>query len=217
MNIKRSKLLPDSAHLAVTELNFINSKYDQELWKKHLAPLIRQLEQVYTPEEIRNDQRIAATRSAYKGLELDPSRYRPSSEALLRRVSKGQGIYHINTLVDLNNYLSLMLRLPIGSYDMNQLNDEITYGIGRQGDSYQGIGKAITISNFPILLDSVGPFGSPIADSARTLISLDTTHALLVVYCFGQGTNELQEIQQQIKGTIEATMSNAEIMEQTII
>ncbi|WP_176372785.1 MULTISPECIES: phenylalanine--tRNA ligase beta subunit-related protein [unclassified Enterococcus] len=87
----------------------------------------------------------------------------------------------------MNNYLSLKLYLPIGSYDLSKLNDDLSYLVASKGEEYEGIGKGmIKISNFPVLSDSLGPFGSPISDSTRAMISLETKKAMLVVYSFDE-------------------------------
>lgn len=218
MIIQRIDELPKSARLAVTEFTFVNSEYDQALWENKLNPMIQTIEQEYMIERIREEKRIIATKKAYKQLGLDPSRYRPSSESLLRRVCKGNGLYRINTLVDVNNYLSLYLRLPVGSYDIEKLNGSLAYGVGQGGESYQGIGKQmINIHQFPVLSDSIGPFGSPISDSTRAMISLETTQALLVVYCFEQTDDELKEIQSHVTSTLSALLPSVSIINQRIV
>lgn len=218
MRIERIEGLPESARLAVTELTFINSKYDDELWQNHLNPLLKKVEQTYSTEKIREDERISSTKQAYRQLGLDPSRYRPSSESLLRRVSKGKGLYQINTLVDINNYLSILFRLPVGSYDVEQMTASIHYGVGQAGESYEAIGKKrMDINHFPVLIDEKGPFGSPISDSTKAMISLDTTHALLVVYSFDQPEEELVEIQQQSRKVLQELIPTAKIIKQMII
>ena len=217
MIIQRIDGLPESARLAVTEFTFVNSEYDQALWENKLNPMIQMIEQEFTIERIREEKRIIATKRAYKKMGLDPSRYRPSSESLLRRVCKGNGLYRINTLVDVNNYLSLYLRLPVGSYDLEKLNGSLAYSVGQEGERYQGIGKKIiNIHQFPVLSDSEGPFGSPISDSTRAMISVETTRALLVVYSFEQTEDELEDIQQQVKQQLTGLIPSIEIVKQSI-
>lgn len=217
MSIKKLEQLPDSARLAVTEIKLVNSSYDEQLWQTYLNPLIDSL-QDHSIEEIRTEPRILATRKAYKNLGLDPSRYRPSSESLLRRVSKGNGLYQINTLVDFNNYLSLLLRFPVGSYDKAKIAEPIVYGVGGEGQCYDGIGKkSITINHFPILIDQMGPFGSLISDSTKAMISLETEHALLIVYCFDETEEGIEKMQTTIKGAIENMLPKAQVIQQLIV
>lgn len=217
MNITISTDVPQSAALLVADITFQNSEYDPMLWDTLLHPLMEELQQSLSVEDIREDPRIQATKEAYRYLGLDPSRYRPSSDSLLRRVIKGSGLYQINTLVDVNNYLSLKFRLPIGSYDVAQLTGPIDYGVGKMGDSYQGIGKKeLKLAGFPLLRDQQGPFGSPISDSVRGMISSGTTRGMMVVYCFGQSSKELQELQQQLEDTLAFIFPEGKVIFQSI-
>jgi DNA/RNA-binding domain of Phe-tRNA-synthetase-like protein len=122
-------------------------------------------------------------RDLYKALGLDPTKTRPSSEALLRRVLKGEALYTVNTLVDSVNLSSLRAQLPFGLYDLDRVEPPVVLRRGRAGESYEGIRKgAVNVDGRPVLVDAAGPFGNPTSDSARTAISLDTQRALVVVY-----------------------------------
>ncbi len=61
------------------------------------------------------DERLAV-RAMYRRVGLDPTKRRPSSEALLRRVRKGEPLPRINSLVDVCNWCSLEFQLPYGLY-----------------------------------------------------------------------------------------------------
>lgn len=122
-------------------------------------------------------------RDLYKALGLDPTKTRPSSEALLRRVLKGEALYTVNTLVDAMNLCSLRAQLPFGLYDLDRVELPIVLRRGAPGESYEGIRKgAVNVDGRPVLVDARGPFGNPTSDSARTAISLETQRALVVVY-----------------------------------
>jgi DNA/RNA-binding domain of Phe-tRNA-synthetase-like protein len=125
----------------------------------------------------------AEARTLYKDLGLDPTKVRPSSEALLRRVLKGEALYTVNTLVDALNLCSLRAQLPFGLYDLDRVEPPVTLRRGRPGESYEGIRKAVVnVEARPVLVDARGPFGNPTSDSARTMITLGTRRALVVVY-----------------------------------
>jgi DNA/RNA-binding domain of Phe-tRNA-synthetase-like protein len=125
----------------------------------------------------------ADARTLYKAVGLDPTKTRPSNEALLRRALKGEPLYRINTLVDALNLGSLRSQLPFGLYDLGQVRPPIVLRRGTAGESYEGIRKGpVHIDGRPVLVDTVGPFGNPTSDSARTLITTATTQALVVVY-----------------------------------
>jgi DNA/RNA-binding domain of Phe-tRNA-synthetase-like protein len=125
----------------------------------------------------------ADARTLYKALGLDPTKTRPSNEALLRRALKGEPLYRINTLVDALNLCSLRSQLPFGLYDLSRIEPPVTLRQGAAGESYEGIRKgAVNVEGRPVLVDARGPFGNPSSDSARTSITLETRNALVTVY-----------------------------------
>nr|WP_261341421.1 phenylalanine--tRNA ligase beta subunit-related protein [Lentilactobacillus kosonis] len=153
----------------------------------------------------------------YKTLGKDPARFRPSSDSLWRRVVKGQELYQVNSLVDLNNYLSLSYHLPFGSYDVDKLRGELRLTIGGSGQTYHGIGKqAIDLSNLLILSDDEGPFGSPTSDSIRAMINDDTSHAIIVGYGFSQSVDQQQAIQKKTAHTTRNYLLDTKIENQWI-
>jgi DNA/RNA-binding domain of Phe-tRNA-synthetase-like protein len=136
---------------------------------------------------------LAATREAYRALGKDPSRYRGSSEALLRRVVSGKGLYFINNVVDINNLLSLKSFLPIGSYDLERISDPIIFRTGTAGESYKAIGKdVINLESLPVFSDAAGPFGSPTSDSERAMIAPSTRHLAMMIIDFS-GKADLEQ------------------------
>jgi DNA/RNA-binding domain of Phe-tRNA-synthetase-like protein len=125
----------------------------------------------------------ADARDLYKALGLDPTKTRPSNEALLRRVLKGEALYRVNTLVDALNLASLRHQLPFGLYDAARLAPPVVLRRGAEGEGYDGIRKArVNVEGRPVLVDREGPFGNPTSDSARAMITLETTGALVVAY-----------------------------------
>jgi DNA/RNA-binding domain of Phe-tRNA-synthetase-like protein len=125
----------------------------------------------------------ADARDLYKSLGLDPTKTRPSNEALLRRVLKGEALYRVNTLVDALNLSSLRQQLPFGLYDAARLAPPVLLRRGADGEGYEGIRKArVNVDGRPVLVDREGPFGNPTSDSARAMITLETTRALVVAY-----------------------------------
>jgi DNA/RNA-binding domain of Phe-tRNA-synthetase-like protein len=125
----------------------------------------------------------ADARALYKALGLDPTKTRPSNEALLRRALKGEGLYRINTLVDALNLLSLREQLPFGLYDLDRVRAPVVLRLGAAGESYEGIRKGpVSVEGRPVLVDAEGPFGNPSSDSLRTSITLGTTRCLVVAY-----------------------------------
>jgi DNA/RNA-binding domain of Phe-tRNA-synthetase-like protein len=132
---------------------------------------------MHPPEE------IASVRTMYKRVGLDPTKTRPSSEALLRRVRRGDSLPRINSMVDVCNWCSLEFQLPYGLYDASRIDGDVELRIGRDGESYPGIRKDdVNVDGRITLADSQGAFGNPTSDSARTMVTTSTTRALLVVF-----------------------------------
>jgi DNA/RNA-binding domain of Phe-tRNA-synthetase-like protein len=126
---------------------------------------------------------VADARTLYKALGLDPTKTRPSNEALLRRALKGQTLYRISTLVDALNLCSLREQLPFGLYDLGHVEPPVTLRKGGPGEGYEGIRKSeVHVEDRPVLVDARGPFGNPSSDSARTMVRLETTRALVTCY-----------------------------------
>jgi DNA/RNA-binding domain of Phe-tRNA-synthetase-like protein len=126
---------------------------------------------------------IDAARALYRAFGIDPTRTRPSSEALLRRVRRGERLPRINTAVDVCNWCSLEVQLPYGLYDAGALEPPLALRRGGPADEYAGIRKEVVrLAGRPALFDGRGPFGNPTSDSARTMTSVRTTTVLAVVF-----------------------------------
>ena len=126
---------------------------------------------------------VAAVRTMYKRVGLDPTKTRPSSEALLRRVRKGDPLPRINSLVDICNWCSLEFQLPYGLYDAAHVEGDVELRLGREGESYPGIRKDdVHVGGRLTLVDARGPFGNPTSDSARTMVTTETVAAIVVVF-----------------------------------
>jgi DNA/RNA-binding domain of Phe-tRNA-synthetase-like protein len=126
---------------------------------------------------------LALARRLYHAFGVDPTRTRPSSEALLRRVMRGKPLPVISGPVDLCNLLSLQFLLPMGLYDAAAIQEEVTLRHGREGEWYQGIRKdEVHVEGRPVLVDGQGPFGNPTSDSLRTSVQPGTTSIWLVIF-----------------------------------
>jgi DNA/RNA-binding domain of Phe-tRNA-synthetase-like protein len=124
-----------------------------------------------------------SVRTMYKRVGIDPTKTRPSSEALLRRVRKGDPLPRINSMVDVCNWCSFEFQLPYGLYDAAHIDGDVMLRIGADGESYPGIRKDdVHVGGRIALVDAAGPFGNPTSDSARTMVTPATTRALLVVF-----------------------------------
>ena len=126
---------------------------------------------------------LGPARDLYRAFRIDPTRTRPSSEALLRRVLQGKPLPRILNAVDLCNLLSLQFLLPLGLYDAGKIAGEVTLRRGMAGESYPGIRKDdVHLEGRPVLVDSEGPFGNPTSDSFRTSVTPDTRSLWLLIF-----------------------------------
>jgi DNA/RNA-binding domain of Phe-tRNA-synthetase-like protein len=137
----------------------------------------------FTLESLAEAQETRLVRAMFREWEMDPSKYRPSSEALLRRVVQGKGLYRVSNVVDICNVGSIEVGWPFGCYDRSHITAPIIFRHGAAGESYEGIGKKMWhLEGRPVLADSDGPFGSPISDSTRSMITESAREILTVIY-----------------------------------
>jgi DNA/RNA-binding domain of Phe-tRNA-synthetase-like protein len=149
---------------------------------------------------IRPPAETASVRTMYKRVGLDPTRTRPSSEALLRRVRRGDPLPRINAMVDVCNWCSLEFQLPYGLYDAAQIAGDVELRLGRPGESYPGIRKDdVHVAHRITLADAIGPFGNPTSDSARTMVTTATTRAMVVVFA------PIDVLEPRLAGVLDAT------------
>ena len=167
----------------------VNTAYCKELWQE-IEALGNRYRAELTTESLKQMTSIAATRRVYKACGKDPSRYRPASEALIRRVLQGKKLYQRDTLVDLVNLASIAFGYSIGGFDADKfVGDTLTLGVGREGEPYEGIGRGmINIHGLPVYRDAEGGVGTPTSDHERTKMTIDTRH--LVVLINGYDGNE---------------------------
>jgi DNA/RNA-binding domain of Phe-tRNA-synthetase-like protein len=127
---------------------------------------------------------VAPARALYRRFGVDPTRVRPSSEALLRRLKKGEPLPRVNSLVDVANALSVQLQVPVGLYDLDKVKgDELVVRLGAEGESYTGIGKEkVNVGGRICVADAEGPCGNPSSDSARTMITTTTERAAWIYF-----------------------------------
>lgn len=135
-----------------------------------------------TVESLAVDPTVAAVRSLFRAAGCDPTRYRPSSEALLRRLLKGEELSAIHPLVDLNNCFSVALAVPSGIVAEGSFTPPVVLRAGRAGESYESLRGPFNLEGKPLLADAGGPFGTPITDSQRGKVTGDTRRAWMVAY-----------------------------------
>jgi len=170
--------------IGIIESEVTNSDYSRELWNE-IQHLTGQLSKSLTFDAIKDQPGISATRKMYSACGKDPSRYRPSAEALMRRIVKGQDLYQINTLVDVINLVSLKSGYSIGGFDASLIDGQVEAGIGKDGEIFHAIGRGLlNIENLPVYRDAKGPIGTPTSDEERTSIRLETSHLLMIINAY---------------------------------
>jgi DNA/RNA-binding domain of Phe-tRNA-synthetase-like protein len=182
-DLRISSELAGRVRLGIFEVLGVTVREQDDALQAEVDRACRELKSRYGDGKSAEVPGAADARTLYKALGLDPTKTRPSSEALLRRALKGEPLYRINTLVDALNLCSLRAQLPFGLYDRDKLQPPIVLRRGGAGESYEGIRKGpVNVDARPVLVDTAGPFGNPTSDSARTMITLEARSALVVVY-----------------------------------
>ncbi|MCD7977397.1 MAG: hypothetical protein LUG51_09650 [Tannerellaceae bacterium] len=178
---KITQACPDVHILAIT-CNIHNTPSDPQLWEE-ITQAEQEFRKQYQLSDINKIPAIQATRQAYKRLGKDPNRYRPSSEALCRRILRELPLYRIDTLVDLVNLISIKSGYSIGAFDRDKIEgDQIILGVGEAGELYRGIGRGeLNIEGLPVYRDRIGGIGTPTSDEERTKIEISTERLLMII------------------------------------
>lgn len=143
----------------------------------------------FTVETLAQTEPVRAVRAMFREWGMDPSKYRPSSEALLRRVVQGKGLYRVSNVVDIGNLGSVETGWPYGCYDRSRIGTAVAFRHGAAGERYERVGKEMWhLEGRPVLADADGPFGSPISDSTRTMVTESTRQVLVVIYAPAAGS-----------------------------
>jgi len=179
---KLKQLIPDFK-IAIVHYQDIQVGDSPQMLKGRLQLFQESLFFDYEDKKVTEIPAILEWRKVFKSIGTDPNRYRPSNEALYRRVQKQQFLQPVNSAVDLNNFLSLQYRIPLGIYDLDKLSGPITIKIGSEDDSYIAINeREVQLTKKLLSSDNEGAFGSPYVDSKRSAVSTATTNVLHIVY-----------------------------------
>ncbi len=180
-----------------------NSLYNAELWQE-----INDFAEKFVAEtplnKINKLPNILETRETYKKLGKDPNRYRPSAEALCRRIVRGIPLYQISTAVDLINLVSLKYGYSIGGFDADKIKGDLILGVGKADENFEAIGRGqLNIEGLPVYRDNIGGIGTPTSDEERTKISLETTNLLILINGYS-GKSGLPEVTKYAKRLLTA-------------
>ena len=185
---------------ACVEARVVNTPYNDRLWNAIHEVELR-LRNELTTDSVKSLPSIAATRAVYKLCGKDPSRYRPASEQLIRRMLQGKELYQIDTLVDLVNLASIAYGYSIGGFDADKfVGDELVLGVGKEGEPYEGIGRGpLNIAGLPVYRDAQGGVGTPTSDHERTKMTLGTTHLVVLINGYDGNEERVSENAQYIQ------------------
>jgi len=188
-----ASLLPHVV-IGLLQCKVSNTSYNDELWTD-IEDYSKQFKQTYQLADINQRETIAATREAYRKTGKEPNRYRPSAEALCRRLVKGESLYRISTIVDCINLISVKTGYSIGGFDRDSIiGNSLELGIGQAGEEFYAIGRGLlNIEVLPVYRDEKGPIGTPTSDHERTKISLNTHHLVLIVNGFDGSITSVQQ------------------------
>ena len=215
MNISVSEQIYQACprlHLGIISCDVVNTQSDEALWEE-IAAEEESLRLSMRMEEIARRIPIYETRQAYKKLGKDPNRYRPSAEALCRRILKGYPLYKIDTLVDLINLVSNHTGYSIGGFDAGKIKGDLILGVGQADELFNGIGRGpLNIEGLPVYRDEQGGIGTPTSDEERTKIDISTTKLLMIINGYS-GEEGLMEAVVYAKDLLEkyATARNIQI------
>lgn len=177
--------------LSCIECDVLVQEENEVLWAE-TEEKMKKLAASLKVEDISRLPAISASRRGYKACGKDPARYRLSAEALLRRVVQGKGLFRVNNVVDLLNLVSISTGFSIGGYDAGKTDGNVIFGIGRENEPYEGIGRGeLNIESLPVFRDNLSAFGSPTSDSVRTCVTMETNRFLMIIIDFG-APNELK-------------------------
>lgn len=176
-----AQVAPDYKVIFVTA-DVRNQPTDDRLWNE-IESFASSFKELHEMADINKRPGIAGTRETYKRLGKEPNRYRPSTEALCRRMVKGLGLYRSTALVDLINLLSVCCGHSIGGFDGDRIaGDTLSLGVGREDEPYEAIGRGqLNIACLPVFRDAVGGVGTPTSDNDRTKLSDDTRHLVMTI------------------------------------
>jgi DNA/RNA-binding domain of Phe-tRNA-synthetase-like protein len=169
--------------LGVLEADSVRATPTDDELARVLDEVCREIQGNCSVESLAEAESTRAVRAMFRSWGVDPSKYRPSSEALQRRVVQGKGLYRVSNVVDIGNLGSIETGWPYGLYDRSRIVPPVTFRHGSTGETYEGIGKRTWhLADRPVLADANGPFGSPISDSTRTMVKDSTQEVFAVVY-----------------------------------
>ncbi len=195
MTLTIAPQVSEHVRIGLVEAREVLVRPAEEVLRAELDALGRALRDRYSGLEPAQIAGVQPARDLYKRLGIDPTRLRPSSEALLRRVLRGEEVPSINSVVDTGNLCSLEFLLPVGLHDLGAVRGALTMRRGKPIEMFEAIGKSYySVEGRLVVADETGPCGTPTSDSVRTMITPSTERCLMVIYAPSTlGADQMQE------------------------
>ena len=185
--------------LALISCEVQNGPTTEAFWAE-MEEEVARIKSTFQLDEINKRTAIAATRRVYKALGKDPNRYRPSAEALCRRIVRDIPVYRVSLLVDIINLVSIRSGFSIGGFDLTKIQGDLRLGVGTAEDEFEAIGRGrLNIEGLPVYRDTVGGIGTPTSDNERTKISDNTSQLMMII----NGYSGKAGLQEAVDHTIE--------------
>ena len=205
INDEIKRIFPD-IQVGILTGDVENSTHNENLWSE-IDKECEAIRESFDMESIRAFPPITAGKNAYRSLGKDPNRYRISSEALLRRITKGRSLYQIHSLVDALNLVSIRTGVTIGGFDLTKVIGPVSLGIGKENEEFEAIGRGqLNIHRLPVYRDQSGAIGSPTSDCTRTMLQADTGKFLMIITGF-YGSQWISETLEELKKVLEKHVS----------
>ena len=181
--VQISDSLEDIARIGVVFFKTLSNGAVSSALRERLDSFCAELRQTMEGRRPSDLESVDRIRRLYHSLGIDPTKERPSSESLLRRVLKGRPVPKVSKLVDAMNLVSLQHQCPIGIYDWDKISPPVLVRIGRPDEHYVGMsGSAISLEGRLVVGGGEGLFGNPGHDSARTKVDLGTVRAFGIAW-----------------------------------
>jgi len=154
-----------------------------EILKQSITAKMRQNHKV---ELLKDNSTVRAYRDLYWSLDIDPTKTRPSGEALLRRVLHGNDIPNISNVVDAYNLASLETIIPLSGFDRDLVSPPLEIRLSNEKDEFKGIGmdKLVKLSEKILLVADKKQILCiyPYRDADATKITEKTKNVMIIGY-----------------------------------
>ena len=166
----------------ITEFRILTPEYD---FSPMIEKIAKEVKEQYTLQDIKEQEIIALYRSFYwKNLKVDPTKIRPSAEALIKRILKKKVLPKISPFVDAYNLASVSSLIPLGAYDISKIKNPVNIRFTQEGEKFIAIGKTektlpldilVTADDTPQILCRY-----PYRDAQATMVTANTEKILLI-------------------------------------